>query len=174
VALAYPLLVARWTDTEVQTIDVVFGAVLAAFLWAGATQSMVVARLRARLPRLQARTLARRALGVPHDLPLGEAIRQAQEKEAGGLVVLGSDGRPMGIVDESAVKATPSERRPWIDAGALARTLEPGLLLSADLVGEELVRAMQRTPASEYVLVEPDGSVFGVLVTSDVDRAFAT
>jgi hypothetical protein len=55
----------------------------------------------------------------------------------------------------------------------LARTLEPGLLLSADLVGEALVRAMQRTPANEYVLVESDGSVFGVLVSSDVDRAFA-
>jgi hypothetical protein len=61
-----------------------------------------------------------------------------------------------------------------MDAGALARTIEPGLLLPADLSGEALVRAMQRTPASEYVLVEPDGSVFGVLVTSDVDKAFAT
>ncbi len=32
---------------------------------------------------------------------------------------------------------------------------------------------MQRTPASEYLLLEPDGSLFGVLVTEDVDRAFA-
>jgi hypothetical protein len=70
------------------------------------------------------------------------------------------------------VQATPAERRPWMHAGALARTLEPGLLLPADLVGEELLRAMQRTPASTYVLVEPDGSVYGVLVTSDVDQAF--
>jgi len=103
----------------------------------------------------------------------GEAVRRAQEHQAGGLVVLASDGRPTGIVDERAVQATPSERRPWMDSGSLARTLEPGLLLSADLVGEALVRAMQRTPANEYVLVEPDGSVFGVLVSSDVDRAFA-
>jgi signal-transduction protein with cAMP-binding, CBS, and nucleotidyltransferase domain len=129
--------------------------------------------MRAKLPRLQARTLARRAMAVPHDLPLGEAVRRAQEHQAGGLVVLASDGRPTGIVDERAVQATPSERRPWMDSGSLARTLEPGLLLSADLVGEALVRAMQRTPANEYVLVEPDGSVFGVLVSSDVDRAFA-
>jgi hypothetical protein len=32
---------------------------------------------------------------------------------------------------------------------------------------------MQRTPATEYLLVEPDGSIFGVLTTEDVDRAFA-
>lgn len=173
-ALAYPLLVARWTGTDVETVDVVLGGVLAAFLWAGATQALVMARMRARLPKLAARSLARRVLTVPHDLPLGEAVRQAQEQEAGGLVVLASDGRPMGIVDERAVQATPSERRPWMYAGSLARSIEPGLLLSADLVGEALVRAMQHTPASEYVLVEPDGSVFGILVTSDVDRAFAT
>ena len=53
------------------------------------------------------------------------------------------------------------------------RTLQPGLRLPADLSGEALIRAMQRTPASEYLLVEPDGSTFGVLVTEDVDRAFA-
>ena len=173
-ALAYPVLVSRYTDTDIQIVDVLLGVMLAGFLWAGATQALIVARLRARVPMLRARGLARRALGVPHDLPLGEAVRRAQEQEAGGLVVLGSDGRPMGIVDERAVQATPAERRPWMDAGALARTLEPGLLLPADLAGEALVRAMQRTPASEYVLVEPDGSVFGVLVTSDVDKAFAT
>jgi hypothetical protein len=32
---------------------------------------------------------------------------------------------------------------------------------------------MQRTPATEYVLIEADGSIYGVLVADDVDRAFA-
>ena len=32
---------------------------------------------------------------------------------------------------------------------------------------------MQRTPATEYLLLEADGGVYGVLTTSDVDRAFA-
>ena len=172
--LSYPVVLAQITGDSVQLIDVAFAALLAAFLWTGASQSLAVARLRAELPALQARSLARRALSVPHDLPLGEAVRQAQEQEAGGLVVLSTDGRPVGIVDERAVLATPSDRRPWMQAGSLARTLEPGLLLPADLVGEALVRAMQRTPANEYVLVEPDGSVYGVLVTSDVDKAFST
>jgi hypothetical protein len=31
---------------------------------------------------------------------------------------------------------------------------------------------MTSTPAEQYVLVEADGSIFGVLTTSDVDRAF--
>ncbi len=32
---------------------------------------------------------------------------------------------------------------------------------------------MQRMPATEYILIEGDGEIFGVLVTDDVDRAFA-
>jgi hypothetical protein len=47
-------------------------------------------------------------------------------------------------------------------------------MLSADLVGEPLLNAMNRNPATEYVLVEADGSVYGVLVTKDVDDAFRT
>ncbi|MDQ3450042.1 MAG: site-2 protease family protein, partial [Actinomycetota bacterium] len=69
--------------------------------------------------------------------------------------------------------ATPADRRPWVQTGSLARTVEPGLLLAADLEGEALFRAMKQTPASEYVLVEPDGSVHGLLVANDVAEAFS-
>ena len=31
---------------------------------------------------------------------------------------------------------------------------------------------MNNTPASEYVLIETDGSIYGVLVAKDVDDAF--
>ena len=34
------------------------------------------------------------------------------------------------------------------------------------------LRARHSTPATEYVLVEPSGSVYGVLVTKDVDNVF--
>jgi len=170
-ALTYPLVVAAATGTGVQLIDVAFACILAGFMWVGASQAIAVARLRSRLPRLYARRLARRAISVSHDLPLGEAVRQAAQQQAGGLVVVATDGRPTGVVNEKAVQATPVERRPWVPAGSLARSLEPGLLLAADLSGEELIGAMRRTPASEYVLIEPDGSVYGLLATSDVDRA---
>ena len=68
--------------------------------------------------------------------------------------------------------STPEDRRPWVPSATSPGALEDGLSLPADLAGEALMRAMNRTPASEYVLVEPDGSIFGVLVTNDVDPAF--
>ena len=133
---------------------------------------MAHARLRRRLPRLVARPLARRTLTVPEDLPLAEAVRRAQEVDAGSIVTVTSAGRPTGIVNEAAVLATPEERRPWIAVSTVARTLEDGLTLPATIAGEDLVLAISRRPAEEYLLVEEDGSVIGVLATADVDRAF--
>lgn len=153
--------------------DYLLVAVIAGFLWFGATASIASAKVRRRLPALSARGLARRTLAVPPDLPLSEAVRRAQEEQAGGIVVLGSGGGPTGIVSEAAVLATPEERRPWVPVSSVARSVEPGLRLGADLAGEPLIRAMQRTPASEYLLLEPDGRLYGLLVTSDVDRAFS-
>lgn len=171
--MAYPFfLVTRGISPTI--IQYVFAFLIASFLWAGATQALVTAKLRARLPTIQARRLARPAIGVPADLPLSEAIRRAQEAQAGSLVIVNGDGRPAGIVNEAAVVSTPDHRRPWLPTGDLARRLDDSLMLSADLVGEPLVNAMNRNPATEYVLVEADGSVYGVLVTKDVDDAFRT
>jgi Zn-dependent protease/CBS domain-containing protein len=171
--LSWPLLQPVLFDRPPDIVDYVLAFVIATFLWGGASAAIVQARVRRKLPALQARTLARRVIAVPHDLPLSEAVRRAQEQQAGSLVVMDQHGRPSGIVNEAAVLATPEDRRPWITVEAVARTIEAGLMLPADTGGESMIRAMQRTPATEYLLVEPDGSVFGVLVADDVDRAFA-
>lgn len=172
-ALAYPFVLALVTGRPTTLSDYVFAFVIAAFLWGGASSAIVSAKVRRRLPVLRARVLARRALVVPHDLPLAEAVRRAQDEQAGSIVVLDATGRTSGIVNEAAVLATPEDRRPWLPVSAVSRTLQPGLTLPADLAGEALIRAMQRTPASEYLLLDEEGALFGVLVTEDVDRAFS-
>ena len=152
---------------------VVWAAVISAFMWTGATQAIKVTRLRERLPELQARRLARKAVSVGADTPLAEAIRRADESQARAVVVVDHDDKPIAIVNETAVMATPPQRRPWIEAGSLARTLEPSMVLPADLSGMALIDAIRRAPASEYLLVEPSGQVYGVLAARDVDHAFA-
>jgi Zn-dependent protease/CBS domain-containing protein len=152
---------------------VIWLAVLAAFMWTGASQAIKVTRIRERLPSLSARKLARKAVSVTPDTPLAEAIRRATESKAGAVVVVDHDDKPIAILNENAVMATPEQRRPWIEAGSLARTLDPSLVLSADLSGMALLDAIRRAPATEYLLVEPSGQVYGVLAARDVDRAFA-
>jgi Zn-dependent protease/CBS domain-containing protein len=153
--------------------DTAWLAVIAAFMWFGAGQAIRVTKVRERLPGLQARMLARRAIPIQASLPLAEAIRRADAAQARALVVVDHEDKPIAIVNESAVMATPPQRRPWIEAGSLARTLDESLVLSADLSGMALLEAVRKSPASEYLLVEPSGKVFGVLAARDLDHAFA-
>jgi Zn-dependent protease len=152
--------------------DFPFVFIIGLFLWNGASAALQSARVRSRLPHLVARNLARRTLSVPEDLPLAEAVRRAREAHAGAIVTVTGSGRPVGVVNEAALMATPEERRPWLATSTVARGVDDGLSLPVSIAGEELVRAITQAPASEYLLVEDDGSVYGVLTTSDVDAAF--
>ncbi len=173
-ALLWPFALDPLLDVQADTLDFVLSAVIAAFLWTGATAAMSSARLRSRMPTLVARDLARRAIAVPDDLPLSEAIRRAREAQAGSLVTVTSAGLPLGVVNEHALLATPEERRPWVSVSTVARVLVDGLTLPVSIAGEELVDAITRTPAHEYVLIQDDGSIYGVLSAVDVDRAVRT
>lgn len=171
-ALCYPF-VLRALGRSPEVVDYLLAVVIAMFLWTGASMALAGARIRRRLPALKARPLARRAVVVPGDMSVAEAVRRAQDAQAGAIVVHAPDDAVTGLVNEAALLATPEERRPWQPISAVARTMEPGLVLPADISGEELVKAITRTPAAEYLLVEEDGTIYGVLATADVDHAFS-
>ena len=154
-------------------VSIAWVAAISAFIWIGASQAIRATRFRARLPELQARRLARKAISVPASTPLAEAVRQADEARARAVVVVDNDSKPIAILSEAAVTATPPQRRPWIEAGSLARTIEPELVLPADLSGMALLDAVRKAPASEYLLVEPSGQVYGVLAARDLEGVFA-
>jgi Zn-dependent protease/CBS domain-containing protein len=154
-------------------VSTLWVVVIAGFMWMGASQSIKATRFRERLPALQARRLARKAISVPASTPLAEAIRQADEAGARAIVVVDHEGQPIAIVNEAAVMATPPQRRPWVDTGSMARTIDPSLVLNADLQGMALLDALRRAPASEYLLADSTGQVVGVLAARDLDQVFA-
>lgn len=154
-------------------LNLFWTTLLAAFIWVGATQAMRSAVIVERLPRLHAGRMARPAVTVPSDLPLAEALRRLTEHQAGGIVVIDGKGRPDAVVVEEAVSATPEQRRPWVTVGAVARSLADGLTLRADLVGTDIVSAIRAHPATEYVVVDDEGSLVGVLRSADVAGVLA-
>ncbi len=154
-------------------VGVIWSGLVAVLLWTGAAQALAVGRVRSRLPRLDLEQMTRRAAPVAPDVPLAEALRQAQGRGVRALVVVDSSGRPTGLVSEASVVATPTDRRPWIPVGQVARSLQAGLVLPVDIDGEELLRRMQETPASEYLVLDRDGGIYGVLATVDVDDTLA-
>ncbi|MEU6538828.1 site-2 protease family protein [Streptomyces sp. NPDC047000] len=152
--------------------DALLAAILAAIIWTGAGNSLRVARLREHLPELRARTLTRRAVPVQTDTPLSEALRRANAAGARALVVVDTDGNPLALVREAAIVGVPQHRRPWVDAGSLAQDLTDGMRVSAELAGEDLLEALRAHPATEYLVLEETGEIYGVLSAADVERAF--
>jgi Zn-dependent protease len=141
---------------------------VAFFIWVNASISIAQARVGAVIPRLEMSRLLRPALMVEAQLPLAEAVRRARAIGARALVVVDGRDRWSGIVSEAAVQATPAERQPWMSVSDLARPLEAGLVLSPSLSGEDLMTAVQQTPATEYLVAGADGALQGVLARADL------
>ncbi|MFH0517083.1 site-2 protease family protein [Streptomyces sp. M41] len=153
-------------------MDALLAAILAAIIWTGAGNSLRMARLREHLPELRARALTRRAVPVETHTPLSEALRRANAAGARALVVVDADGNPVSLVREAAIVGVPEHRRPWVAVSGLAQDLTDGMRVSAELSGEELLDALRATPATEYLVVEQTGEIYGVLSAADVERAF--
>lgn len=143
---------------------------VAAYLWAAAGQSLRYASLLERLPNIAVRELLRPGMFIPDDLPVGEALRQARAANARGLIVMDRDSHPTGIVDEVLIAAVPPDQQAWTPVSAVARPLEPGLIVPSGIDAAALLRRMQETPSREYLVVGPDGNAAGIIATRDFAR----
>ncbi|MET8408894.1 site-2 protease family protein [Streptomyces sp. NPDC005195] len=152
--------------------DALLAAILAAIIWTGAGNSLRMARLREHLPELRARSLTRRAVPVETSTPLSEALRRANDAGARALVVVDAHGEPLSLVREAAIVGVPEHRRPWVAVSGLAQDITDGMRVSAELAGEPLLDVLRATPATEYLVVEDSGEIYGVLSAADVERAF--
>lgn len=152
--------------------DALLAAIVAAVIWTGAGNSLRMARLRERLPSLSARALTRRAVPVAVETPLSEALRRANDAGARALVVVDGSGTPVAVVREAGIAGVPQHRRPWVAVGTLAQDLTDDMRVPAELSGEGLLDHLRAAPATEYLVVEDTGEIYGVLSAVDVERAF--
>jgi predicted transcriptional regulator len=120
---------------------------------------------------LQVNALARPAVHVMEDQSVSEALRMRDLSHAAAIVTTDQRGQPRGVVNDAAVDALPENRRAWVPASTVTRALIPEASIAAGLVGEDLLSAMNERPAPEYLVTRADGTVVGVLVRTDVDRA---
>lgn len=145
-----------------------FALAMAAYLWYGATQSLRLGEILERVPQVQLEALLRPGLMLPTGTSVAEALRRAWGGHARGLVVTDARDVPAAIVDEARIGAVPPERRPWTPVDAVARPLDPGIVLPVGLSGEDLLARVRARPAPEYLVVHPDGSPAGILATADL------
>jgi Zn-dependent protease/CBS domain-containing protein len=157
-----------WGDT---TLGALYLVIIAMFIWTNATIAIAQAKVTGVLPRLDIRSLTRRAMPVSAELPVAEAVRRAREAGARALVVVDGLGKPSGLVSEAAVSALPAQRQPWVAISDLARPVDPTLVLRTDMNGEALLQAVQSAPATEYLVVDNVGAICGVLARIDLVAA---
>ncbi|HET7312642.1 MAG TPA: site-2 protease family protein [Mycobacteriales bacterium] len=145
--------------------------VIAFFLWTNATWAIAQAKVSAVLPRLDIRTMTRRAIPVTADVSVAEAVRRARDGGARALVIVDGYGRPSGLVSETAVMTLPANRQPWVPVSDLARPVDDDVTLMTDMSGEILLEAVQMTPATEYLVLDDARAVVGVLARTDLVAA---
>jgi Zn-dependent protease/CBS domain-containing protein len=170
--LAAPVVLEEVFNRQPTIIDFVIALAVGFFLWMGSTASLMQARLRRRLPALQVRNLARRAIAVHAGTPVSEAVRLAAEQRAGAVVVIDGEGKPHALVSESAVNAVAPNQRPWTTVGEVATRIGSGHIIGVNDTGEEILATLRKNPASEYLVLDPEGKVYGVLTSADVEQAF--
>lgn len=170
--LAAPVLLEEIWGRQPTMIDFVIALAVGFFLWMGSTASLMQARLQRKLPALQVRTLARRAIAVHSGTPISEAVRLASEGQAGAVVVIDGEGKPHALVSESAVAAVAPNQRPWTNVSEVSTRIGAGHIIGVNDTGEEILKTIREHPASEYLVLDATGGVYGVLATADIERAF--
>ncbi|MCK9793746.1 site-2 protease family protein [Isoptericola sp. 4D.3] len=167
VALLWPALEGR----PPSWVTVMWAALVGAFLWSGAGDTIKGAQARERVAGLSARGLAVPAVVVPVSTTVA-GVSDAAARHAGAVVaVVGPAGEPVGWVDPSAVASVPAGQAATTPVEAVVVPFPPGSAVPADLVGDDLLDRLARGSSGARVVPVLDAGVLtGVL---DVARVAA-
>ncbi len=150
--------------------QVVWGAMIAGFLWTGAVQARKGARVEVAIDAITLRTLSLPAVVLPLTAPVAAAFRLGDPMPQ--VVLLAEDGAPVGYVDMSALAAVPQERRDTVSLAAVGVPLPPGAAVDVALTGRTALAAVAaHAQATAVLAVTANGRVVGLLRTADVARA---
>jgi Zn-dependent protease len=156
-----------WGLQQFQSGGGAYTLFVAALVGLGAGSALKNSRVIEKVPTLVAGAIARPAVTVAANLPLAEALRQAQAQGVTAVIVADSSGTPWAVMNGAAADSVPPERRPWTTINQVSRPIEDGMRIPEGLAGQALMERLSHTPASEYVVEGPDGRPTGVLVMVD-------
>jgi Zn-dependent protease len=152
-----------------------WGLLLAGFIWFEASRSLKGAKASSAISRLAVSSLMRPGIYYPHDTPLSMALTSKSEMAEGRTAILVTDsaGRVIGVVNSDAASAVPVERRPWVPISSVAYTVGPEQRIDYWSGGMDLIDALNASPSPVHLVSDAQGTVYGVLVTADVEASLA-
>ena len=147
-----------------------WGLLLAGFIWIEASRSLRYAAVSRTIADLSTSTLMRPSVFVPHDTPLASALALRTDPRT-VLVVTDARGAVAGVVRPEAALAVPEERRPWVPVSSVSMTVTDVGRIHPGTQGHDLIATLTSTPAPVHLVEDERGTVYGVLVTADVEGA---
>ncbi len=151
--------------------DVIWGAVIGAFLWQGAGEAIRGAGRRERVEALVARSFSGRAVAVVSGTSVADAARAVTGVADAALVVVDGAGAPLGWVDPAAAATVPPAMAGTTPVDAVVVPFPPGSAVDADLSGSSLLEHLAATSGGARIVpVVEHGRATGVL---DVARVAA-
>ncbi len=167
-ALVRPLASGR----QPELYDVVWAALVGAFLWSGASAAVRGGRTQKAVGLLTVGSVGRPAIGVGHSESIAHAGALAAAAGAQEVVILSPDGRPAAYVDRAAAASVPPDAAGTTPVTAVAVPLPGGAQVDGLLTGQALVAAVGRaTEHSPVVVALVDGRVVGLIRAMDVVAA---
>lgn len=154
-------------------------ALIGAFLWQGATQSIGSARAQAAVARVPLASVLRPVVVVPGHVSAETLVRGLMEQRgAEWAVALDPVGRPMGFLDLQAVASVPAEQRPQVPVTSFLLAPSPGWVVVGLPDGDitPIVQALAGHLEGEQVkhavlVVDPAGRAVGTVSLDDVEHA---
>lgn len=128
---------------------VIWGVVIAATLWQGATAALRHAERTSRVEALDLAALSAPAVGVPAH----GTVTDLAAVGGAAAVLVGPDGVPVALVDAVAAAAVPGPERASTPLAAVALGLPPGVAVPAGASGPEVLAAARGVAATSPVLV---------------------
>ncbi len=145
-------------------IVLVWTVSIAAVLWFYIHKELRVARLQRRIETYDLSRLVQPAIAADRLTSIAEAIRSAEREDGSALIiVVDSQGIPMGIVDRSAARRIPVEQWNDVTLDQVSRVLGPWIGVPEDITAVHLVEELQLRDSTAFVLLLRGNTLVGLL-----------
>jgi Zn-dependent protease/CBS domain-containing protein len=149
---------------------------IGAFLWVGATNAIRAGRGSRLLAAIRIDSVWRRATVLPARSSAAQALALRQSGQGGTAVVIEDDARrPIGLLDDDALRAIPEQSLPGVSVTAVMRQQPEGWVVEAlpDQSIAVVVVAMQRLGIGAVPVRGPDGRIAGIVLAADLEAALS-
>jgi Zn-dependent protease len=150
--------------------NLVWSVMIAALLWQGATSAIGVARLRRSAAAVRLADLVEPALALPPDDVGWMALPDQDPRH---LVAVSPSGSPQGLLSVGARRALRRAGQPTAGTPlqAVVTVLDPVVTVPMTATGIELLTTLATRPARQYLVVDGQGRLVGVVQGQDLAEA---